>query len=594
AKPWYDNGNGEGVGEGWFYSVLGGGKDQRTLSSVGRVPVSFDNTLSAGMRGDYAVPTLFNGNFDQYIPNKSAPEEFGRNTISKEIPGWSFHGGTSTFVDPTKHLVNWKAIDSLNIPYTYPNGKQVSGTSFLDRMGINSEPNFSNYALELKGGESITHNRFVVPDWGSLRFNIHVPKEAADRGNRLKVTLTDTASGEEITESILLNEANFTTGTSDSFYNNDLEKDAARKLGYATRGFETFNVFDTFYEGSSQQKELDKFRGKTAMLKFELEGSDVVYLDDVFFKSSSLKFGEPKPKDGSSPARYSGAAYDGNLYKDNLLLEKPQYTLSYNGTGNISNWASFQINPSSIYLKGEPNPNNRTFTNDRSLPPDFYQVTNADYKNREPYAGGHQTPIISRSITLKDNKAVNLMTNIVPQNEEHNKPKFWEKFENYGQDFAKEGKEVYVINGIDGIKDSFDAGGKAIQIPANLWKVMVVLDKPGADPSATPVYAVGFYYPNEDPGNIAKDWRKKDWSKIDNLTQRPVWSLEEIETKIGYDLFPLLPEAIKGEIKDVKYIFPSQKSIGKTWDSLPWKSNPPPLPEDPTDPDDESESLEGE
>ncbi|MCC3422119.1 MAG: hypothetical protein JGK28_30625 [Microcoleus sp. PH2017_07_MST_O_A] len=32
AKPWYDNGNGEGVGEGWFYSVLGGGKEQRARS----------------------------------------------------------------------------------------------------------------------------------------------------------------------------------------------------------------------------------------------------------------------------------------------------------------------------------------------------------------------------------------------------------------------------------------------------------------------------------------------------------------------------------------------------------------------------------
>ncbi|MGB7713003.1 MAG: DNA/RNA non-specific endonuclease, partial [Microcoleus sp.] len=327
-----------------------------------------------------------------------------------------------------------------------------------------------------------------------MRFNIHVPKEAADRGNKLKFTLTDTASGEEITETILLNEANFTTGTSDSFYNNDLEKDAARKLGYATRGFETFNVFDTFYEGSTQQKELDKFRGKTAMLKFELEGSDVVYLDDVFFKSSSLRFGEPTPKDGSSPARYSGAAYDGNLYKDNLLLEKPQYTLSYNGTGNIPNWASFQIDKSSIFLDGEQNPTERSFIIDKSLPPNFNRVSSNDYDSAVPlgYVQGHQTPLAARSITIKDKRFVNLMTNIVPQQKKHNSVSFWEKFENYGQDFAKEGKEVYVINGIDGIKDSFDAGGKAIQIPANLWKVMLVLDKPGADPSTTPAYAVGF------------------------------------------------------------------------------------------------------
>lgn len=34
AKPWYDNGNGEGVGEGWFYSVLGGGKEQRQYTPL--------------------------------------------------------------------------------------------------------------------------------------------------------------------------------------------------------------------------------------------------------------------------------------------------------------------------------------------------------------------------------------------------------------------------------------------------------------------------------------------------------------------------------------------------------------------------------
>jgi hypothetical protein len=47
AKDWYDNANGEGVNDGWFFSVLGGGKEQRKYSLTGRVPVSFDNTLSA-------------------------------------------------------------------------------------------------------------------------------------------------------------------------------------------------------------------------------------------------------------------------------------------------------------------------------------------------------------------------------------------------------------------------------------------------------------------------------------------------------------------------------------------------------------------
>ncbi|MCC3557511.1 hypothetical protein [Microcoleus sp. PH2017_35_SFW_U_B] len=73
--PW------EGIGTGWFHSVLGGGSQLRpyfdggkkTKTELGnfenylknnRVSVLEDNTYSARMRGDYAVPTLFNGNFD--------------------------------------------------------------------------------------------------------------------------------------------------------------------------------------------------------------------------------------------------------------------------------------------------------------------------------------------------------------------------------------------------------------------------------------------------------------------------------------------------------------------------------------------------
>ena len=70
--PW------EGIGTGWFHSVLGGGSQLRPYFDGGkktknelanfenylknnRVSVLEDNTYSARMRGDYAVPTLFNG-----------------------------------------------------------------------------------------------------------------------------------------------------------------------------------------------------------------------------------------------------------------------------------------------------------------------------------------------------------------------------------------------------------------------------------------------------------------------------------------------------------------------------------------------------
>lgn len=74
--PW------EGIGTGWFYSVLGGGKDKRQFPLLGvRTPVNFDNSAEARMGGDFAVPTLFNGNFDA-ITSKF---------LGQNIPGLSFY-----------------------------------------------------------------------------------------------------------------------------------------------------------------------------------------------------------------------------------------------------------------------------------------------------------------------------------------------------------------------------------------------------------------------------------------------------------------------------------------------------------------------
>lgn len=81
--PW------EGIGTGWFYSVLGGGKDLRPSTTVPRVPLTFDNTAEDRMRGDLPVPTVFNGDFD-VVTNPDSPLENFVN-YSNAIPGWSLH-----------------------------------------------------------------------------------------------------------------------------------------------------------------------------------------------------------------------------------------------------------------------------------------------------------------------------------------------------------------------------------------------------------------------------------------------------------------------------------------------------------------------
>ena len=335
VNPWYTpkysgqpnfplgaaNAPNEGIGTGWFYSVLGGGltKDPntgaitnlRSTNNVERVPLSFDNTAERRMRGDFAIPTLFGGNFDAVFN----PRSLFRNAISDAIPGWSFHGGTSNIASPTSRLVDWRDIPSLD--------------NYRPKVGY--DPAQPNYALRLTSDDTITHNRFVVPDWGTLRFNLHVPELS---GGQLKVSIQGDAPGYENYQPI----GNIDLRVADGRVNpGDLAEipypigyadTDTNRIGYGNVGFETFHVDVP-----------EVLRGKSAKLKFELEGNNTVYLDDVFFKSTHLMFGNPTL---NGQVARPDAANNANNY----LIEKPQYSLSYNSSNRGPNWVSWQLNKS--------------------------------------------------------------------------------------------------------------------------------------------------------------------------------------------------------------------------------------------------------
>ena len=229
----------------------------------------FDNTSDPRSRGDFAVPTLFNGNFDvSFSGNSESVTNNGvRNFWQAAIPGWSYHNGRPDQFDregtsvkygiDIENLVDWKKISTLSEDY-----RQQVGYS-------ETQP---NYALKMDGGDSIVHNRFVVPDWGSLRFDLHTGDIPKTSTNNLRVTLEAT-DGSGISTQIELQEAGGTAGQ----YLND-----TRRIGYGETGFETF-TFDV----------PDNLRGKIATLRFELAGGQEIYLDNIFFKSQHLLFGNP-------------------------------------------------------------------------------------------------------------------------------------------------------------------------------------------------------------------------------------------------------------------------------------------------------------
>jgi DNA/RNA endonuclease G (NUC1) len=230
-----------------------------------------------------------------------------------------------------------------------------------------------------------------------------------------------------------------------------------QRIGYGTTGFETF-TFDI----------PERFRGKTATLRFEASGG-TVYLDNVFFKSQHLMLG--------NPTRNGQIALPEDNQVNNYLLEKPQYAVSYNNETKNPNWVSWKIDSSWI-----GNPTNsvpRSSLRFNNLPPNY--PPNTDYSARsgqEPWVSdptlptglfpvkvegtdlnnaisggsldrGHLTAFRDRDRNAKDAIATFLTTNMIPQNTENNTiNSAWENFESYLENtLIAKGKEVYVIAG---------------------------------------------------------------------------------------------------------------------------------------------------
>ncbi|MEH1903343.1 MAG: DNA/RNA non-specific endonuclease [Nostoc sp.] len=263
-------------------------------------------------------------------------------------------------------MVEVNQILSLKTPII--NGSGTVLPNYLDT--IQYDPSKTNYALYLQSNDTIVHNRFIVPDWGSLRLDLHVPVPAAqnDQNSYVDISLI-TSDGQEHplnskdwnTDTRTKGRTNFDTkkvpkGSPEDnnpalpavdlrevspYADNAIRMETqANRIGYGRFGFETFEVDVP-----------DELRGKVATLKIHVNGSTPIYLDDVFFKSEDLKFGNPQmsidPNNSNGNVKQE-ARQDAVNQPNNYLLEKPQYTLSYNETDKTANWVSYKLDSSSI------------------------------------------------------------------------------------------------------------------------------------------------------------------------------------------------------------------------------------------------------
>jgi endonuclease G len=126
--------------------------------------------------------------------------------------------------------------------------------------------------------------------------------------------------------------------------------------------------------------------------------------------------------------------------KDNYLVKRKQYALSYNNGNGTPNWVSWHLNTSWLGRVRRSK-----FAPEPALPEGFFQVRPNDYRV-SGFDRGHMCPSGDRTATKEDNQATFYMTNMVPQSPDNNR-KTWERLETYCRRLARRGNELYIIAG---------------------------------------------------------------------------------------------------------------------------------------------------
>ncbi|KAA6433602.1 DNA/RNA non-specific endonuclease [Rufibacter glacialis] len=221
----------------------------------------------------------------------------------------------------------------------------------------------------------------------------------------------------------------------------------------------------------------------------------------------------------------------------NYLVSKPQFVMSYNSYRGTPNWVSWHL--SSAWVGSTPRQDD--FRADTSLPSAFYKVQTSDYTG-SGFDRGHNTPSADRTLTVADNSATFLMSNMIPQASTNNQ-QTWAGLENYCRTLINAGNELYIImgsygvggTGLNGYKETI-AGGK-VTVPNRIWKVIVVLPNGSGDVSrvTTSTRVIAINTPNST--SISSTWG----------TYRT--TVDAIEAATGYNILSNVPATIQSTIE---------------------------------------------
>lgn len=342
-----------------------------------------------------------------------------------------------------------------------------------------------------------------------------------------------------------------------SFYCAKYSSDNTSKIGlyFSTDAGATWNMLgDTLSPSDNNFREISfkNLSFKANDIRFKIQNFTTtntrVNIDD-FKISTYASYNGPKylavdpaaatRDDNMAMGNPSNAAAD-TKDSNNFLFANGLYTASYNNAKGTPNWVSWHL--STAWL-GQTDRCNCFNPDNTSLPQGYQHITTDNYT----YSGfdrGHMCPSGDRTFNPTENGVTFLMDNILPQAADNNQGP-WEKLETYCRNLAQTGNELYIISGgygkgginINGINKDTIAGGK-VQVPSNVWKVIVVLPVGNNDVkrinNSTRVIAVDM--PNK------QGIKSNDWGIYRT-------SVDSIELRTGYNFLSNISTTIQNTIE---------------------------------------------
>ena len=312
------------------------------------------------------------------------------------------------------------------------------------------------------------------------------------------------------------------------------------------------------------QKEIVPFKNKEVTETEETKSPEKTFEEENFSektqKSSKNEYSSEEADlnhEENSPLFFgnpSDALSDEKL-ESNYLMQKSQYTLSYNKDLLIPNWVAWHL--SSADING-PAERGDDFRPDEDLPSQWYGVKKSDYQyNKYGFDRGHVCPSADRTSTQEDNSMTFLMTNMVPQSPDNNRV-IWMHFENYERKLVEQGNELYIIAGPSGKggisgKGTFEEipitlkNGDVLkmQVPAYTWKVLIAIPEGEDDLNriSEDTMVIAINVPNKMGMGKTGDW------------EQFITTIDEIENQTGYDFFELIPDTIEDILEKKVYSY---------------------------------------